>query len=275
MRMQTILLAGLLTATALGGAQAQSTNIVVNGRPVSREMGMPTVLGVDRYAEYVEKFGWNTDLDTTVETIWDYGGVYAYPATTETLQVSSSNATDTHEVTIQGIDADWDLQTVTVDLTTQTAKAVPGVWRRVFRAYNSDSSDLGGDVYAYVTGTTLSSGVPQTAGNVRMMIDSSSVLKNNQTNMAVYTIPDGYVGYLSSWYLGAGKDDDVLAFLQARLEGKAFRTIQTQQLEDGQLEYHFDVPLRYAARTDFRVQAKSTAQNSITHSGFHIRLVPE
>jgi hypothetical protein len=67
----------------------------------------------------VFKFGYNGDIDDSEETIWDVGGLYAYPASAVTMTAtSSSGATDEDvEVTIQGVDASYNelSETVTLD----------------------------------------------------------------------------------------------------------------------------------------------------------------
>jgi hypothetical protein len=66
----------------------------------------------------VFKFGYNGDIDDSEETIWDVGGLYAYPSSAVTMTAtSSSGATDEDvEVTIQGVDASYNELSETVTL---------------------------------------------------------------------------------------------------------------------------------------------------------------
>jgi hypothetical protein len=57
----------------------------------------------------VFKFGYNGDIDDSIEDIWDVGGVYAYQSSAVTMTATSGGgATDNGvEVTIQGLDASY------------------------------------------------------------------------------------------------------------------------------------------------------------------------
>jgi len=57
----------------------------------------------------VFKFGYNGEIQNVEETIWDVGGLYAYPSSAVTMTAtSSSGATDEDvEVTIQGVDTNY------------------------------------------------------------------------------------------------------------------------------------------------------------------------
>ena len=57
------------------------------------------------------KFGFNPDISTSEETVWDHGGLYSYLAAASVLSVSSANVNDTalgsgaRTVQIHGLDA--------------------------------------------------------------------------------------------------------------------------------------------------------------------------
>ena len=59
------------------------------------------------------KFGFNPDVDDSLETVWAEGGLYGYIETATVLKVSSSSANDTsagtgaRTVTLSGLDADY------------------------------------------------------------------------------------------------------------------------------------------------------------------------
>ena len=56
-------------------------------------------------------FGYNPDIQNTEETVWDHGGVYAYPASATTMTISSSSASTNAVVSIVGLGAGYVEQT--------------------------------------------------------------------------------------------------------------------------------------------------------------------
>jgi len=83
---------------------------------------------------FVEKFGENPDVDTgTVpEDLWSHGGLYTFSTTADIDSIGSTSVADTQEITVQGLDADWDLITQSVNLNGQTRVAM------VWAAFSSD-----------------------------------------------------------------------------------------------------------------------------------------
>jgi len=57
----------------------------------------------------LHKFGFNEDIDVNEETIWDAGGIYAYPSSAVKMTATSTDGAndDGVQVTIQGLDADY------------------------------------------------------------------------------------------------------------------------------------------------------------------------
>ena len=66
--------------------------------------------GKVRGTSYVEKFGRNSSVATSIETIWDHGGIYEYLTSATAVYVYSANANDgltetgARKVTVQGLD---------------------------------------------------------------------------------------------------------------------------------------------------------------------------
>lgn len=147
----------------------------------------------DQKGSAVNKFGYNNDVDTTTdpEDIWSVGGLYPYStfSTAQNLEVVSSLAADTvttgtgaWSVTISGLDANLNSQSVSVDLTGTTAVEVTGTtWLAVNRAFINEPTGTGGTNAGVLTirvsggGTTVAE-IPATRG---------------QTQQCVYRVPDG------------------------------------------------------------------------------------
>ena len=107
--------------------------------------------------QYIHKFGANTDLaNGQYETIWDGSNLYPW-ATMDTAATTLTTNADAlnngAEVTIQGLNENWELTTevLTLDGTAQTTQTL---WSRVFRAYCSGSQALGA-VFTLSKGATV------------------------------------------------------------------------------------------------------------------------
>ncbi len=139
----------------------------------------------------VDKFGENPDVDPgTPEDVWEGGGLYNYDpeGTAPIVSLIRDNSADTgFPIYVEGIDIEGNLavQTITINGTNRVALEIP--LYRCFRMINMGSSNLTGLVYCYV-GT----------GGVPALVDTRAIINdgNNQTLMALYTVPLGYVGFL-------------------------------------------------------------------------------
>ena len=81
----------------------------------------------------VQKFGLNTAVGTSFETIWDGNNVYTYASSAGTATATSSNtgADNNGTVEIQGLDENYDLATETLTI---GGSAGTITFSRVFRA---------------------------------------------------------------------------------------------------------------------------------------------
>lgn len=146
----------------------------------------------------VDKFGANPDIDTAAaEYIWQQGGTETFMSTAQTLYVSSTNGADDQDIYISGLDGNFDVQNATVTLNGTAQTAVSGTWLRVHRAYNNEATNdpFAGSVYIAESDTTTA-GVPDTASKIHAKLLPTA----QQTQKAIYTIPNGYTGYVLGVY---------------------------------------------------------------------------
>jgi len=141
----------------------------------------------------VNKFGENPDIaNSTTEDVWDGGGTYSYPTTA--LMTSMSQTTDQAAmqgatIELQGLDASWDLivQTKALDASdTTTVITLDTPMIRCFRMKVLANVVSDQDIRCHNAGETVDYAIIQ-AGN-------------NQTLMALYTVPNGKTAYMSQWY---------------------------------------------------------------------------
>ena len=228
---------------------------------------------------YVEKFGRNpTVASGAQEVIWDQSdAVYTYIVSASTLYISSSNTNDDQTYEVQGLDANWNMQTVEVTLNGFNFVALSGTWRRVFRAKNISGTNSAGDVYISDDNTDVGAdGIPDDATNIKAKV----LAGNNQTNMAIYTIPFGFKGYLTGWYASLLRASGTTAVASdmdifRRDNGSVFRSTHPAGIQNtgsGRHHYDFDYPLELPAKSDIEVRGQPTANADIS-AGFTILLI--
>jgi len=115
---------------------------------------------------------------------------YSFPLDSgEELFVESASTLDVgQEITIFGLDENFNSKEVSVNLNGSNQIPLGGLWTRVFRMYNSGTSELNGDISVVdIDGDVFAYLMPE----------------NNQTLMALYTIPAEYTGYLMKFHCSA------------------------------------------------------------------------
>lgn len=232
-------------------------------------------LGMEDGYSFIQKFGENPDIDVGgYEDIWELGGDYIYPTLAATNYISSSDNSDTEEVTVIGLDSDWNVQTQNVTLQGQTKTEIGSglTWIRVYRAYNNNGTDLAGDVYIYED-DTVTAGVPNTASKIKACISNGS----NQTQMALYSVPAGKTGYLVSSHASLSKKKDGLSNVQVKTRefGKVFRVRDLYEVASAgtsAVEQKYDFWIEIPEKSDIKLVADSSVADSGIAGGFSILL---
>lgn len=216
----------------------------------------------------VQKFGHNLNLNTsTHEDIWDVGGTYTYPAdgTAPVTHIDSDDAADTEPIEVHGLDINGDSVVQTKTLTGTTPVALDTALWRVFRLKNVGTSDLVGNVQAINAGDTV----------IYAQIQDG----NNQTLMALYTIPNGKTGYLMQ---GTNNLSDVTRGVSAsgRLWMRPFglvfqlkKTFGVSSDGSGFINVINHFPAKMPAKTDIRIDAISSANGVTLNTTFEILLI--
>ena len=201
--------------------------------------------GLVRGASHINKFGYNPDVGSNFETVWDGSNLYTYIGTAGTALVTSSNTSDDNNgtVEIQGLDANYNVQTVTATI---GGSATQETFIRVFRV-------------KMLTANTDTSNV----GTITVTVDSKSAAvispTKGQTLMAVYTIPAGKKGYLVKLQGNLEKAKESEFQLMARPFGGAFNIKGKFGSSGDVVNYDYPVPLEFDEKTDIEVQVRAGA----------------
>jgi len=165
----------------------------------------------------VKKFGAYDAVGTTYTPLTTTG-TYLCPTSAVSLELVSSSANDAlnstgaHEVTVVGIDANWNVQTVSATAHATdgtTAVAISGTWLRVYRAYVSKSGtygNLGASSHVGTLTIRVSGG-----GAAYAQIGVASSFSKGQTQIAAISVPIGYQAYvfITDMAVDSGKTAEV------------------------------------------------------------------
>lgn len=233
----------------------------------------------------LDKFGLNPVIatDTDPEDVWEFGGVYQFSATANITQLSSSDNSDTQDIKIAGIDATGFEVEQTITLTGTTPVTIDTALWRIYRMENEGTTDLSGTIYLATSDATYVSvaGVPDDDADIRAIIDNG----NNQTLMAIYTVPKGKVGFLWRGELGmlytgtvgAGTNFAKLSY-RSRRQGKIFKVKKVVSLiNNGDSNYFDDRAFKdpIPAYTDIILRTDEVSETMGIWGTFDILLVDE
>jgi subtilisin family serine protease len=177
--------------------------------------------------------------------VWDGSNLYTYIGTAGTALVTSSNTSDDNNgtVEIQGLDANYNVQTVTATI---GGSATTETFIRVFRV-------------KMLTANTGTSNV----GTITVTVDSTAAAiispTKGQTLMAVYTIPAGKKGYLLKLQGNLEKAKESEFQLMARPFGGAFNIKGKFGSSGDVVNYDYPVPLEFDEKTDIEIQVRAGA----------------
>jgi hypothetical protein len=281
------LVKAVLSAKANGGDFVNITATKSNNLRVANvEDGLSIAKGDVSGTSFVHKFGAAPDFDTVdgSVTIWDGADDeeinqmrLQYSTSADIDTVSSSSASDTFVLQLQGLGSNYELitQRVTLNGTSQVTLSTSLI--RIFRMKNTGAVDNVGHIYVYVNGTATA-GIPDTSADVRAVMQPGK----NQTLMAVYTVPSGYTAYMRDWYAsisGPSKSSEYAIELRARQQGSAFQLKHVTSIQDGGTSYvqhNYDDPERFTEKVDIEMRAQALVggvRGASIAAGFDIVLV--
>jgi hypothetical protein len=199
----------------------------------------------------VFKFGYNGVIQNVEETIWDVGGLYAYPSSAVTMTAtSSSGASDASiEVTIQGVDTNYAELSETVTLNASGTATTTGSFLRVYRAFVSGSSASTGNISITNSSTTY----------------AYLSISHQQSLMSLWTVPAGYTAYLfqidATAFTVQSNKVATIRMMTREFNG-VFRTQNKFDLFQG--SYHQDItcPQPIPEKTDIEFRAIADSSNA-------------
>ena len=220
-------------------------------------LGLSIQKGLVQNYTGVNKFGLNTAVGTSFETIWDGNNTYTYPSSAGTATATSSDTAsdNTGTVEIQGLDSNYDLatETITIGGSASTTSFIR-VFRAVLKTANTGTSNVG------VISITVSS---TTVAQIRAGY--------GQTLMSVYTVPRKHNAYLMQLDVGSSKDlENEIRFITKEIDnGNVFNKLAFITTRGGFIEKNYAVPVVIPEKTDIELIAKASATSAV-RGGFEL-----
>ena len=199
-------------------------------------------------AQQVQLFGFNRNIATAYETVWNNGGgIYTFPTAAITLTAVSSSASDTMPILIQGLDADYTpiSDVVTLNGTTSVNSNI-----QFFRINNvtilsgnnvgNISLTNGGTTYAYIEATF------------------------GTTQGIIYTTPARHALYISTAHFTSGTvNPNKYLFSRAMQRSSNARILHFWESTFAtNISFDVRVPFRIPPKTDFTIEAKSSSSEN-------------
>ena len=199
-------------------------------------------------SEAVNIFGFNRDVRQSFETVWNDGDSYAFPTSALTMTIVSSSASDTMNVLVSGLDANYDQISETVTLTGTSAVTLSTQFYRINSAVILAGNNVGN--------ITIANG-----GVTYAFIEAGT----GATQACLYTVPNGYDLYLFRITANSATATGS-QYLTIR---NALRTSTGRELKvaeatfaESQVNYDRQIPFKIAEKTDFQFEAKSSASTN-------------
>ena len=220
--------------------------------------GLGIAKGLYWNISHVHKFGAVPAMSQNqTGTIWDVNDTN-YPwsswSSAGTLDIPAVNASDNGlQVTIEGLDANYAVQSETVTVSSSATTTTTKSFIRVFRAY-SDATNVA-NINIQKSAVTVAR---ITAGKA-------------QTLMAIYTVPAGYTAYLLKGTASCQSGADATADMYVRYFGQSsFRVGHSFEVAGvgGQYTYDFGVPIKISEKSDIDVRATVRSNNARVTAAF-------
>jgi hypothetical protein len=255
------------------GTDADPLKILAGPQDFMLELACGNIAGVSQ----VNKFGASLAVTAdTTEDIWDGGGTYAYPATALMVKVSQTVDQSTMRgatIEVQGLDANWALvvQDVVLDAsltTTPVVMTTPLI--RVFRM-------------KVMADVVIDS--PIRCHNAAEDVDYAVIsIGNNQTLMALYTVPAGKTAFITSYFCDSTDATnkqptgiDVRLWMADRANSYEFQLKHSRGIPKAGIGFqHFFAPyIKINEKTDIKITALPTDEAAAVHAGFDLILVDD
>jgi hypothetical protein len=196
-------------------------------------------------SEAINIFGFNRVVGTSFETLWNDGGDYVFPTSAVTMDLVSTSTSDTMDILVKGLDANYNEISETVTLTGTVAVTTSASFLRINSAIILSGSNVGG--------ITISNG-----GTTYGFIEAEL----GTTQSCIYTVPADRSLYLFRIdFNSATVNPNKYLTVRNKLRSDTGRILHVAEatFATSQVSYDRQVPFKITEKTDFQFQAKSSS----------------
>jgi len=217
-------------------------------RVSTQRFGLDAARGIMGNVDAVNIFGFNRTVGTSFETLWNNGGSYSFLADEQQLSVVSTDAADTMDLLIQGLDGDYNEVAETITLTGTDAVTTTNSFLRV-----NNAMILSGENAGDITGSYTTTDV--------FYIEAGL----GTTQACVYTVPAGHSLYLFRIDLTSGTvTGNKYISYRNRIDSENGRVLRVAEAtwQSGQQSFDRQIPFKIEEKTDFQFEAKSSGSSN-------------
>ncbi len=218
----------------------------------------------------IRKFGHSNAIGAEEETVWDGGTTYTFLTSPSTLSLSSTSTNDAsagtgaRTIQVYGHTSDNIEQDETLTLNGVTPVYTATKYLRIHRMIVRSGGTIAannGTIYAG-TGAVGTSGVPANKF-------AAILVGENQTLMALWTVPAGKIAYMEDFYAATDSKKATAVRLKVRPPGEVFQTRKIILLDDNteQINLHEKV---VAAKSDIKITAAAFGGGGDVSAGFNL-----
>jgi len=195
----------------------------------------------------VNIFGINRAVGTAYETIWDDSGSYVYPPNALIMSVVSTSASDTMDVLVDGLDADYNILQEIVTLTGTVAVNTTNAFFRINSLVILGGENVGG---------ISASNAAVVYGFIGPLLGVSQ--------SSVYTVPAGHSFYLFRIDVNSATTTGNKFLYIRNVVTTNGRTIRASEatFAVSQVSYDRQVPFKIVEKSDFSFEAKSSSSTN-------------
>ena len=194
-------------------------------------------------------FGFNNALGTGFETVWNDSTAYVFPTQALEMTLVSTSGSDTMEVLISGLDAQYYMISEVVTLTGTSAVTTDKLFFRINSAVILSGSNAGN--------------ITITNGAVTYGFIGTGI---GLTQACVYTVPAGHALYIfritANSATATGAQYVTIRNYTKTQTGRILR-VASATLSSSQVDYNRQIPFKIDEKTDFQFEAKSSASTNV------------
>lgn len=225
----------------------------------------------------ITRGGINSDIDSgAFESLWEQGGLYAFPPAASIMTISSTSAADAaagtgaRTVLVTGLDANYVEISEVVTLNGQTPV---NTVNQYLRAHGMTVLTAGSGGTA---AGTIYQGTGAVVAGVPAVVYALIALGWNTSQGIAYTIPAGHTGYLVDLVvssISSATNQNSQLSIRQRSPGGVFLRGGTLVIAGGLLYIPFVVPRRFDEKTDIDVVVITTDTNVTATAAARLILV--